>query len=65
MKDTLPPKPQRGFYIVDSQSSFEGNGTQYTAPYYDNQQSYHFDGYGVLAPVKDHNKIIPYLYDDK
>ena len=64
MKDKLPSKLKRGSYIINLQSSFEGNGTHWTAFYYDKNQSYYFDSYGFLAPVEVHNKIIPYYYND-
>jgi hypothetical protein len=64
MKNELPSKLKRGSYIINLQSSFDGNGTHWCAFYYDKPHSYYFDSYGFLAPVEVHNKIIPYYYND-
>ena len=64
MKNELPSKLKRGSYIINLQSSFEGNGTHWCAFYYDKPHSYYFDSYGFIAPVEIHNKIIPYYYND-
>ena len=64
MKNELPTKLKRGSYIINLQSSTEGNGTHWSCFYYDKKQSYYFDSYGFIAPLEVHNKIIPYYYSD-
>ena len=65
MKDELPKKLTKGFYIVNLQSSTEGNGTHWIALYYSPVCSYYFDAFGFIAPLEIQNKIIPYAYNDK
>ena len=43
MKDELPNKLTKGFYIVNLQSSTDGNGTHWVALYYNPVCSYYFD----------------------
>ncbi len=65
MKDELPSKLMKGFYIVNLQSSTEGNGTHWVALYYSPVYSYYFDAFGFIAPLEIQNKIKPYAYNDK
>ena len=65
MKDELPNKLTKGFYIVNLQSSTAGNGTHWVALYYNPVCSYYFDAFGFIAPMEVQNKIIPYAYNDK
>ena len=65
MKNELPSKLKKGFYLINLQSSTEGNGTHWCSFCYDKKQSYYFDSYGFIAPLEVHNKIIPYYYNDK
>jgi len=65
MKNDLPSKLRKGYYIINLQSSTEGFGTHWCSFYYDKKQSYYFDSYGFIAPLEVHNKIIPYYYNDK
>ena len=65
MKDELPSQLERGSYIVNLQSSNEGNGTHWTAFYYTDTFSYYFDAYGFIAPLEVQDKIIPYTYNDE
>ena len=65
MKDELPKKLTKGFYIVNLQSSTEGNGTHWVAFYYSPVCSYYFDAFGFIAPLEIQNKITPYAYNDK
>ena len=64
MKDELPAKLKKGFYIVNLQSSKEGNGSHWTGLYYSPKCSYYFDSYGFVPPVEVENKIKPYIYND-
>lgn len=65
MKDELPVKLKRGFYIVNLQSSNVGNGTHWTAFYYSPKHSYYFDAFGFVAPEEVENKFKVYTYNDK
>jgi len=65
MKDELPNKLTKGFYVINLQSSTEGNGTHWVALYYNPVCSYYFDAFGFIAPLEIQNKIKPYAYNDK
>ena len=65
MKDELPSKLKTGFYIVNLQSSFVGNGTHWTTFYYSPKHSYYFDAFGMLPPENIHYMIHPYTYNHK
>ena len=65
MKDELPSKLTKGFYIINLQSSTEGNGTHWVALYYNPVCSYYFDAFGFIAPLEIQNKIKPYAFNDK
>lgn len=65
MKDELPNKLKTGFYVINLQSSNIGNGTHWTALYYNPRQSYYFDPYGFLAPVEVEEKLKTYIYNYK
>ena len=64
MKDQLPDKLERGSYIINLQSSKEGNGTHWVCLYYTPNYSYYYDSYGFIAPLEVQKKIIPYMYND-
>jgi len=64
MKDELPKKLKTGFYVVNLQSSFQGNGTHWTAFYYNPKLSMYFDSYGYIPPLEVEEKIKPYIYND-
>ena len=65
MKDELPSKLTKGFYIVNLQSSKEGNGTYWVTLYYNPVCSYYFDAFDFIAHLEIQNKIKPYAYNDK
>ena len=64
MKDQLPDKLERGSYIINLQSSKEGNGTHWACLYYTPNFSNYYDSYGFIAPLEVQKKIIPYMYND-
>ena len=64
MKDELPAKLKKGFYVVNLQSSKEGNGSHWTGLYYSPKSSYYFDSYGFVPPIEVEIKIKPYIYND-
>ena len=64
MKDQLPDKLERGSYIINLQSSKEGNGTHWVCLYYTTNYSYYYDSFGFVAPLEVQKKIIPYMYND-
>ena len=65
MKDLLPDKLERGFYVVNLASSTDQNGgTHWTCFYYTPTFSYYYDSYGYIAPLEVQNKIKPYMYND-
>jgi transposase-like protein len=65
-KDCLPNKLLNGFYIINLQSSNDGNGTHWCALYKVNDgYSIYFDSFGFL-PAKDvEDKLHKYEYNDK
>ncbi len=63
MKDELPSKLKSGFYVVNLQSSQVGNGTHWTAFYYNSKNSYYFDAFGFPAPVEIEQKLKKYRYN--
>ena len=54
MKDQMPDKPKNGCYIINLQSSTQGNGTHWTALFIYKKMSYYFDSFGAPPP----NEII-------
>ena len=65
MKDELPSKLKKGFYVINLQSSNVGNGTHWTALYYSSKHSFYFDPFGFLAPIEIEQKLNKYKYNDK
>jgi hypothetical protein len=65
MKDELPSKLKRGFYVINLQSSNIGNGTHWTVLYYNNRNSLYFDAFGFVPPVEVEQKLNRYTYNDK
>jgi len=64
MKDQLPERLERGSYIINLQSSGDGNGTHWVALYHTPNFSYYYDSYGFVPPLEVQEKIIPYMYND-
>ena len=60
MKDELPSKLKKGFYVINLQSSNVGNGTHWTALYYSSKHSFYFDPFGFLAPIEIEQKLNKY-----
>ena len=60
-KDQLPKELIRGkFYIINLQDHNKGDGTHWTAFYYNKPlTSIYFDSYGFIAPQDVQNKITP------
>ena len=54
MKDQMPDKPKNGCYIINLQSSTQGNGTHWTGLFIYKKMSYYFDSFGASPP----NEII-------
>ena len=65
-KDQLPKELIRGkFYIINLQDHNKGDGTHWTAFYYNKPlTSIYFDSYGFIAPQDVQNKITPYIFND-
>ena len=64
-KDQLRELIRDKFYIVNMQDSNEGNGTHWTAFYYNYPStSIYFDSYGFIAPKDVQQKITPYIFND-
>jgi hypothetical protein len=64
MKDQLPNRLERGSYVINLQSSKDGNGTHWVCLYYTPNFSYYYDSYGFIAPLEVQKKIMPYMYND-
>jgi hypothetical protein len=52
MKDQLPDKLERGSYVINLQSSKDGNGTQWDCLYCTAIFSYYYDSYSFIAPLE-------------
>lgn len=65
MKDQLPDKLKLGFYVINLQSSTQGNGTHWVALYYSPILSIYFDSFGFPPPLEVIDKIRPYVYNNK
>ena len=65
-KDQLPKELIRGkFYIINLQDHNKGDGTHWTAFYYNKPlTSIYFDSYGFIAPQDVQDKITPYIFND-
>ena len=65
-KDQLPKDlTWTKFYIVNMQDHDEGNGTHWTAFYYNKPlTSIYFDSFGFVAPTDVENRINPYVFND-
>ena len=65
-KDQLPKELMREtFYIINLQDHNKGDGTHWTAFYYNKPlTSIYFDSYGFIAPQDVQNKITPYIFND-
>ena len=59
MKDQLPDKLERGSYVINLQSSKDGNGTHWVCLYYTPNFSYYYDSYGFIAPLEVQKKLFP------
>ena len=66
-KDQLPNELIKDkFYIVNLQDHDEGDGTHWTAFYYNYPStSIYFDSYGSIAPRDVQKRITPYIFNDK
>ena len=63
MKDKLPHKLKYGFYVINLQSSNEGNGSHWTGLYYHPHMSIYFDSFGKKPPQEVENRIGKYIYN--
>ena len=50
MKNELPTKVKDGCYIINMQSSTQGNGTHWVALYVQKSNAFYFDSFGALPP---------------
>jgi len=55
MKDELPSTPNNGFYIINLQSSSQGNGTHWNSLIIINKNAYFFDPFGASPSVAINN----------
>ena len=65
MKDEFPKNPKVGFYIINLQSSTDGNGTHWCSLYYYPSMSIYFDAFGFVPPREIEDKIGKYMYNDR
>lgn len=52
-----------GYYIINLQSSEDGNGTHWTALYYNPEKSYYFDSFGFPPPEEIEQLLDKYEYN--
>jgi hypothetical protein len=68
-KDEIPVPPKYGYYIVNLQSSTQGNGTHWLAMIIDKDGCFHFDPFGAVPPLEiiDFFKLVrkDYGYNEK
>jgi hypothetical protein len=62
-KDMLPNKLQNGFYVVNLQSSKDGNGTHWCALYYSPIMSMWWDSFGFKPPEDIEARVGKYIYN--
>jgi len=62
MKNELPQKLKKGFYVVNLQSSQVGNGTHWVCFYYNPKCSYYFDAFGFVPPLEVDKALKSYTY---
>ena len=51
-KDELPQKVKKGNYIINLQSSTQGDGTHWLALVLDDNKCFYFDSFGEPAPIE-------------
>ena len=61
MKNELPTKVKDGCYIINMQSSTQGNGTHWVALYVQKSNAFYFDSFGALPP----NDIMTFIKQRK
>ena len=52
MKDELPSKVKDGCYVINMQSTTQGNGTHWVSLYVQKNHSYYFDSFGASPPIE-------------
>ena len=63
-QDQLPEKLKIGFYIINLQSSTDGNGTHWVSLYYNPNMSIYFDPFGFVPPKEIEERLNKYIYND-
>ena len=64
MKDELPKKLKKGFYVINLASNTDNNGgTHWTAFYYGSDDNYYFDAFGFIAPMEVDKRLKSYVYN--
>jgi hypothetical protein len=63
MKDQLPKKLKKGFYVVNLASETANNGgTHWLSFYYSPKESFYFDAFGFIAPLEVDQILKSYIY---
>ena len=64
MKDELPTRLKKGFYVVNLASNSDNNGgTHWTTLYYSSADSFYFDAFGFIAPMEVDKRLKSYVYN--
>ena len=64
MKDELPKKLKKGFYVVNLASNTDNNGgTHWVALYHSSIDSFYFDAFGFIAPMDIDKRLKSYVYN--
>ena len=64
MKDELPTRLKKGFYVVNLASNTDNNGgTHWTSLYYSSADSFYFDAFGFIAPMDVDKRLKSYVYN--
>ncbi len=64
MKDELPKKLKKGFYVINLASNTDNNGgTHWTSLYYSSDDNYYFDAFGFIAPMEVDKRFKSYVYN--
>ena len=64
MKDELPKKLKKGFYVVNLASNSDNNGgTHWTALYYSSEGNFYFDAFGFIGPNEVDKRLKSYVYN--
>jgi hypothetical protein len=63
MKDELPKKLKKGFYVINLASNTDNNGGTHWTAFYHGSDNYYFDAFGFIAPMEVDKRFKSYVYN--